>query len=53
MEQIQDVELLEGKALQVKRQVHDEEVAIGLSVPFTLEELEYESALHNDMADEE
>lgn len=53
VERIQDIEVLEGTSLHAETRVHEEEVAMGMSVPLTLEEIEYERGLRNDMADDE
>ena len=53
VEQIQDVEVVEDTLLHAEARVHEEEVAMGMSVPLTLEEIEYERGLRNDMTDDE
>lgn len=48
MERIQHISPLEGELKDVEKEVHEEEIAMGLSVPLTIEELQFETQLHNN-----
>ena len=53
VERIQNVSPLEGELLRVEQEIQEDEVARGLSVPLTMQELAYEEELRNNLADED
>ena len=53
VERVQHISLLEGESLRVEQEIHDEEITMGISTPLTLQELEYERELRDDMGEED